>query len=190
MRLLDTDPFQHPNNQGEVQGQELSNTNLNQESAKFESNFEMPRKVQRILDYAECSICLPYELSIIEIDRVLSAIKIASGAAEITVEVAKGSDRKKLNSPSPFDVWEFIFETVYELPTAECTLVHKRTNSTVYWDDDERFVVIAGSKAFCENAFPHAHDVLEHFYVQSTINEFEQEEALRECFAKLTSGLR
>ena len=166
----------------------MSNAHLKQKTAKFGSSFEIPGEIQRILSNAERSICLPYELSIIEIDRILSATKDAAGAAEIAIEVTKGGDTKTLTSPSPFDVWEFIFESVYELPTAVCTIVHKPTNSTVYWDDDERFVVIAGSKAFCEGAFHHANDVLEHFYVQSTINEFENEEALRECFTKLTSG--
>ncbi len=156
--------------------------------SKPESDFEISDEIRDILSKSERSICLPYELSIIEIDRILSAIKSAARTAEITIEAAKGSDKKTLVSPSPFDVWEFIFEEVYELPTANCSLVHKPTNSTVFWDHDERFVVIAGSKALCESAFPHSREVLEHFYVQSTINDFENENALRECFAKLTLG--
>ncbi len=155
---------------------------------KDKSRSDIPAEVQVVLGESERSICLPYELTIIEVDSILSAIKRASGSSTITVDLSKGSNKKAISSPSAFDIWEFIFTSIYQLPTALCSLVHKPTNSTVIWDRDERFVVIAGSATFCETAFPHSYDVLEYFYVQSTVNEFEDEKNLRALFANLTSG--
>lgn len=156
---------------------------------KFDNGFHVPQDVQNILMSAQHSICLPYELSIIEIDRILTAIKTVAGTSEITVKLSKGSDEWTFRSPSAFNIMNFIFDTVYQLPTAICILIHEPTSSTVYWDDEERFVVIAGARSFCDHAFPHSRDVLEYFYVQSTISEFENEDMLRECFTKITSGL-
>lgn len=154
---------------------------------KLANSFTIPAEIQDVLNELECSICLPYELTIIEIDRILSAMRTINDKPNITIELSKGSEKRTVDSPSAFDVWEFIFDSVYQLPTAICKLSHGPTKSTVLWDDDDRFVVIGGSTAFCEKAFPHQYDVLEHFYVQSTLNEFENETKLRECFAKLTS---
>lgn len=168
----------------------MSNSNHTQGAPKSKNRFQASGEIQNILDKAECSICLPYELSIIEIDRVLSAIRRVSGTSDITLELSKGDDRRAINAPSAFDIWDFVFDNVYQLPTAMCRLIHSATNSTLIWDDDERFVLIAGSRAFCENAFPHSYDVLELFYVQSTINEFEDEKALREYFSNLTTKVR
>lgn len=165
----------------------IRKTSRTQKATKSGNGFHAPTEIQEILSKSERSICLPYELSIIEIDRILTAIKLLAGASDIAVELFKGSEKRTISSPSAFDIWEFIFDAVYQLPTAICMLVHEPTKSTVYWDDDERFVVVAGSKSFCESAFPHSRDVLEAFYVQSTINDFEDEESLRERFAELTS---
>jgi hypothetical protein len=158
-----------------------------QSISKDKNGAEISSEIQAVLRTSERSICLPYELTIIEVDSILSAIKRAAVSSGITVELLKGGDKRAISSPSAFDVWEFIFTSVYQLPTALCRLVHEPTNSTVIWDDDERFVLIAGSKTFCEAAFPHAYGVLEYFYVQTSINEFEDEKKLRERFASLTS---
>jgi hypothetical protein len=165
----------------------MSKIGRGQNGNRFGNGFQLPDEIQDILSKAERSICLPYELSIIDIDRILSAIGATGATSDIVLNQSKGEDKRTVNSPTAFDIWEFVFDSVYELPTAICTLVHEPTSSTVCWDEDERFVVIAGSKMFCDNAFPHSYEVLEHFYVQSTINEFEDEKMLRECFAKLTS---
>lgn len=148
---------------------------------------EIPTGIEAVLQASERSICLPYELTIVEIDSILTAIKCVAGTSNIAVELSKSGERKTIDSPSPFDVMEFVCTTVYQLPTALCSLVHEPSNSRLIWDDDERFAVIAGSRVFCEAAFPHSYAVLEYYYVQSTINEFEDEQALRECFAILTA---
>jgi hypothetical protein len=158
-----------------------------QSISKAKSEADISTEIQAVLHTSERSICLPYELTIIEVDSILSAIRRVAASSNMIVELWKGREKKSISAPSAFDICEFIFTSVYELPTATCRLVHEPTKSTVIWDDDERFVVIAGSKAFCESAFPHTFEVLEHFYVQSSINVFEEEKKLRERFASLTS---
>ena len=149
--------------------------------------FETPKEIEAVLRASDRSICLPYELTIIEIDRILTAIKRVAGMSTILVEVSKGGVTKTISSPTPFEIMDFVFTSVYQLPTAQCSLVHQPSNSALIWDDDERFVILSGSRALCEAAFPHSYEVLEYFFVQSTINKFDDEQALRQCFADLTS---
>ena len=131
-------------------------------------------------------ICLPFELTIVECDQIYTAISKLDGSKEIEVNVTKEGIKKTITLASPFDLSEFIFSTVYELPIATCILEHESTGSIVYWDDDEQYSLVAGTKDFCLTAFPHSYKVLEHYYVQSSLNDFEVESELRDCFIQLT----
>ena len=148
---------------------------------------EIPKEIEEVARGSECSICLPFGLSIVEIDRILAAIRGATGASNFDVTLSKGAVRKIVGSPTPFEIMGFVFDAVYALPTMVCRLAHEPSRNMLIWDDDERFALIAGSRAFCEIAYPHTYDVLEYCFVQSLPGDYYEEKALLECFASLTT---
>ena len=136
-----------------------------------------PVPFEDILSRSECSIILPYGMSALDCAQIYRALCSVSGLTEVEV-ITKGHHGREVGKlTSDIDIYNFQLCVVYlSAGLATTSMEHRKSGSFVYWDFDETYCFIAGSKIFCETAFPHSPDVLKQYYMDSMANELENEE--------------
>jgi len=146
----------------------------------------IPETALNLVKQAECAICLPHELTILECDCIVKAMRSYTQNSNADFLFIKEDIRTKLSIHSAFDLNNFIFDHVYAAPVSECLLTHEPSGNSLYWDGDDKFCSISGTRQFCRTAYPHDHEILWYYYLHATLNEFEDEEELEAYFIQLT----
>lgn len=136
---------------------------------------------------SECSICLPFELSIVDLHAIAIAMRKIDTTHDTIVEFKKEDRIWSSNNPSAYDLNNFVVNEVLELPASISSVTHVNSASKLLWDHEERFSLLAGSKQFCELAFPQGRALLEYYYLQQSLPYFPDEKHLIETFSYLTN---
>jgi len=149
-----------------------------------------PLPIEEILSLYECTLCLPYELSLLECAQIYLSIPNADCLNEIEV-ITKGDHGQEISQlHSPYDIYNFQNFIVQELPcSVPRTIEHEASGSLIYWDAHQEYCLIAGTKQFCQKSFPYTYELLERYYIESSMAEFENEDDARSCFVGLTSWM-
>ncbi len=135
-----------------------------------------PTPFEELLANSESSVILPYGMTALDCAHIYMALCSISGSSEIEV-ITKGHHGREIGKlTSPIDIYNFQFYVAYESAGAATkSIEHRPSGSFIYWDYDEEYCFIAGPKSFCDTAFPHSPDVLKQYYIDSMVNDLEDE---------------
>lgn len=149
-----------------------------------------PKSVENLLTNNEAFVVLPYGVTAVDCSNIYRSMLSVSGSAEIEVLTVGYHGKKAGDLTSPIDIYNFQFYVAYGAAGIENTLLeHQESGSFVYWDSDEEYCILGGSKIFCEVAFPHPLSVMKRYYVDSMVNELENEKYWEDIFIGITKKL-
>jgi len=146
-----------------------------------------PESVEKLLAKNEAFIVLPYGMTAVDCSNIYWSLSSVVGAADIKVITVGYHGQEKGELASPIDIYNFQFYVAYGAAGIENTVIeHRESGSFVYWDNDEEYCLVGGSKAFCETAFPHPLSVMKRYYVDSMVNELENEKYWEDLFTEIS----
>jgi hypothetical protein len=124
-------------------------------------------------------VLVPYTLSIVDCYFLFTALRKCAPHGELTLDAESAGHKRSVCFRSAFDMYDFdrdIDETE--------TLLSCRGNS-VYWDEEARFVAVAGTSSFCDDATPYPREIAKHYFMEGMLTLIP-DETLRRLYDELT----